>query len=686
MNQVNKYYLTLQLGVEVFIGAFPIEDNDIKLNNAYAKVTGASGEALPYFKTPISQIQPWSFEGEIANIGNLAQTNVVLNTDINSGLFNSNSNGQMLNSGDTVITTTNNSFTPNSSVGSYNVVFETTANETDDNLINNQITDNYEITENIYARDNGVVLGSFHNSGDFYRALNLFDIFEDQYLYSIDVSIGGNSNVGARLRGEVYKDDGFGGFVFVAETHSFLWYELTASDISNGSVSLEFDYANAPLLEADKTYYVGVYVDSTFLGLGVVLNMSIDAHNASYVELSQSNVYQYLSNTPMIRLNFQRCASGNLPSPTVNVFSTSSATCNNNNGSASINISPNHSVVLNGETYNIHWTGPTNGNTSVTNSGLWTTTIQNLESGNYEGFVINETLEDCIDTVFFNFTIGQTAVTQDLCVVTVDEVDATHNVIVWEKPADLSAINSFLIYREITTGNFQMIGSVLVDDLSIYEDFGANPNVTSFSYKIGVLDSCGNVSDMTNFHSTIHLLYFGNGIFTWTSYEIENASNPVASYNFYRDDNGTDVFNLIQVIPGTNTTFQDPDYATYPNARYRVDVNWIGNNECTATKANINTSRSNKKGQVIGVDGIAEELAKFVNLSPVPTNDILNVKVPATMVLHNLIVRDGLGKILSQQVITNETNTINVSHFASGVYFIQIPTEHGMVTKKFVKE
>lgn len=336
----------------------------------------------------------------------------------------------------------------------------------------------------------------------------------------------------------------------------------------------------------------------------------------------------------------------------------------------------NASVILNGNgasTYN--WGGSISDGTPFNATSTQTYTVTGIDNNN------------CENTASVTVSV-LTPPVQELCVVTVDEINANHNVILWEKPTDIGNIDSFYVYREITFGNYQIIGAVDVNDISLYEDFGANPNASAYKYKIAVLDTCGNIGDLSLYHNSIHLQYLGLGNFQWTYYQIENTANQVASYNVYRDDVADGNWQILPngVVSGSQQTFTDVDYASFPNALYRVDVNWVGNNDCTATKANINTSRSNKKGQVAGVDGIGELLSNLINLSPVPTQEILNIKVPVTMLQNNLILRDGMGKMIAQQVITDETTNINVSDLSTGVYFIQIPTEKGMVTKKFVKK
>jgi hypothetical protein len=107
----------------------------------------------------------------------------------------------------------------------------------------------------------------------------------------------------------------------------------------------------------------------------------------------------------------------------------------------------------------------------------------------------------------------------DICLVTVDTA-STHNIIIWEKQPT-SLIDSFCIYRETTSNIYTKIATIPFDSLSEYHDYDANPNTTSYRYKMSIIDTCGAESALSPFHNTIHLQNLGNGNFQWTFYQIE---------------------------------------------------------------------------------------------------------------------------------------------------------------------
>lgn len=271
-------------------------------------------------------------------------------------------------------------------------------------------------------------------------------------------------------------------------------------------------------------------------------------------------------------------------------------------------------------------------------------------------------------------------VSQNICLVTVDD-NSTHNQIVWEKN-ETPVLASYNIYREVTTGVYNLIANVHKDSLSMYDDLTADPNVTSYSYKITALDTCGNESPQSEFHNTIHLQFLGNGNLQWTLYDIENQNNPVDFYEVFRDDSSTGAWNSISnTIPGGNSTFTDVDYALFSNPSYRVDVIWtIG---CDPTRAGVNTSRSNvKNAPASGVS--VEEMNELnaIRLYPNPANTFIQItglKNNARVSFYNSI-----GQMLSDGNTSNN-EIISIEDLPNGFYTVKIESGNHVKTIKLIK-
>jgi hypothetical protein len=106
---------------------------------------------------------------------------------------------------------------------------------------------------------------------------------------------------------------------------------------------------------------------------------------------------------------------------------------------------------------------------------------------------------------------------------------------------------------------------------------------------------------------------------------------------------------------------------------------------CSSSRANINTSRSNTKGVAAPVDGIQEELAHLISLQPNPTNGIVNIKVPAELLGQSMIFTNAVGQVLSTMTIHSTNVDFDFSQMADGIYFVQVQTKEGAITKKIVK-
>lgn len=250
-----------------------------------------------------------------------------------------------------------------------------------------------------------------------------------------------------------------------------------------------------------------------------------------------------------------------------------------------------------------------------------------------------------------------------------------------------SFIDSFIIAREISLNTYQVIGSVHVDSLSIFNDSLANPNATSYNYKIAIKDTCGAVRPYGSYHKTIHLQYFGAGTLQWSSYEIEGASSPVASYNFYRDDNGTGNFQLLTSLPGSNTSYTDLDYVMNPNAAYRIEMVYANGLVCSPSQfmqhstesfSSIGYSKSYSNILSLGITSV-EEQEFNVHVYPNPTTGLVNVDLPAPK--GEIRVYDIQGKLIKQDQVTGQQMQIDLRSFSNGVYHIRIDQDGNTVNR-----
>lgn len=305
------------------------ESNDLLLDSYVFGSTGAAGIRLPYYQIPTTQVSPIEFEGRVHNIGSIAQTGTVFQAVVNGGTFTGNSTSytSLVGGIDTVQTTTN--FTPPATATPYTVNYNCDAIPTDADLSNNTGTDNFEVTDYIYARDLGTPTGGTYNSGNAYETGNLFDIYTTQTLYSIDATIATNSQGTPVIYGTLYSiDPGTGDFIYVDQSDD---YAVTADDITNGA-TITLPLMAPATLNAGESYLVvvGAYGDggATF-DLVTARSGNSEPFTSYYLDGTDMTWY-YTGNTPMVRMNFE-------PNPTVSING-SSIIVNENVGNVTLTV------------------------------------------------------------------------------------------------------------------------------------------------------------------------------------------------------------------------------------------------------------------------------------------------------------------------------------------------------------
>lgn len=315
-------------------------------------------------------------------------------------------------------------------------------------------------------------------------------------------------------------------------------------------------------------------------------------------------------------------------------------------------------------------------------NGATTCSLKNLSPGTYSlslsAVQCNSGTTTCNSAVVTIYdSVPQPS--NPICLVSVDSA-STHNIIIWDKPIS-TLIDSFYLYRETSTNVYTKIASFAFNALSEYHDYSANPNTTSYKYELKTLDKCGNLSNASAYHNTIHLQNLGNGNFQWTLYEIQRKSNPVTYYKIYRDDNNTGNFQSISsTIPGGNSTYTDVNYASYPNAQYYVDVNW--SISCTPLRA-FSTTRSNIiNGSVISGTGISEgTVNNSITIIPNPNNGIFRIETKNLQV-SKLTIYNTFGTIIYES--KNVNSEIDLSNEPKGTYFVEFQLQDKVLMQKLL--
>lgn len=193
-------------------------------------------------------------------------------------------------------------------------------------------------------------------------------------------------------------------------------------------------------------------------------------------------------------------------------------------------------------------------------SGETTRTINSSEDMVYN--VVVKDTQNCFiyDTVH---TVMQNPYANEkLCLVTVDD-ETNKNAIIWARTVN-EGTASYNLYKETNQANqYKLLTNVPFLELSVYVDTLSVPETRSERYKISCIDSCGNESEMSASHKTMHLT-INQGIdgrfnLVWENYEGFNFY----SYAIYRGS-ATDNMEVIDTVPNNITTYTDnPVNGTY---------------------------------------------------------------------------------------------------------------------------
>jgi len=303
-------------------------------------------------------------------------------------------------------------------------------------------------------------------------------------------------------------------------------------------------------------------------------------------------------------------------------------------------------------------------------NGLEGNIITVSSSGNYYVTVTNS--EGCEETSSVYVINASSVATQEICIITVDST-SQHNLIVWEKEIT-EGIDSYLIYREMGTNNYEQIGSVPYDSLSQFIDTSitVNPNVTSYRYRVSILDTCGTETNLSEYHETMHLS-INQGIsgeinLIWDEYE----GVPINYYYILRDSTFfNDQWELIDSVSSNNFIYTDYNVPTF-GASYVIEV--VPPNGCTATRSvDYSSTRSNRTTYSVGVAPTAEFTASLTIIdqgdaisffdqsinSPTSWSWVFEGGSPATSILENPtgIVYNNTGVYDVTLIVSNDFGT-----------------------------
>lgn len=263
------------------------------------------------------------------------------------------------------------------------------------------------------------------------------------------------------------------------------------------------------------------------------------------------------------------------------------------------------------------------------------------------------------------------------------------NTLVWNKEASIG-IDSYIIYRESSVINqYEKIGTVSYDSLSVFVDTQSAPNVKSSKYQISMLDKSGLESAKSGIAKNMFLtINKGNGTAPSISWEAYTGF-AIANYNVYRGTTPNSM-TLLGTTDLNTTNYYD---ATAPSGTIYYQVEVISPSLIIPTKLikglsqsvvlqgidNYSASRSNVVSVTNTLSGLNE--SNFVNFDvyPNPCNGILTINLEkAYSFNYSVSISNTLGQKLYNEKIVSDKTSLDVSQFGNkGIYIVQILDEKG---------
>ncbi|MDX9906672.1 MAG: T9SS type A sorting domain-containing protein [Bacteroidales bacterium] len=266
-----------------------------------------------------------------------------------------------------------------------------------------------------------------------------------------------------------------------------------------------------------------------------------------------------------------------------------------------------------------------------------------------------------------------------ICLVNVDSISGK-NVVIWEKTPD-EGIAGYQVFRETTTGDYEVIGTTGHDEPGMFTDNDAVPLQRSYSYALRAVDTCGNISGQCESHSTMHLS-INTGInaynLIWTPY----TGFYYPSYFIYRRQ-VPDGFQVIDSVPRSITSYSDLN----PPAGildYLIEVRNPDGCDPLAGSRGFGSVFSNVISTNVGVEDYLNAGERF-DVFPNPSQGQFTVRSKET--IQSLSVCDLTGNTLisfSNDEIKASGQVFNLQNNGPGVYLLRVTIKNRIYYSQIV--
>ncbi len=313
--------------------------------------------------------------------------------------------------------------------------------------------------------------------------------------------------------------------------------------------------------------------------------------------------------------------------------------------------------------------GSTNVATYQWSTGESTPTIMVDTTGNYWVYLVDNNGCNGRDTIEIT-TLVPTP--EEVCFVEFDTA-TWKNSINWTSnlPGNAASID---VYKEGSLNVWNFIGTVAVGTTS-FIDMNSTPQSNSNSYRIAIVDTCGNESTKSSPHTTITLISSYDPLsntygFSWSAYQ----GLTVADYFLF----GIDSNNTVTQIASVTGNIYMYNYVN-PNPGFVKYYIGFETPNCDA-KTNVIV-----KSNWVDQDPLVTAIQHFAPISfsiyPNPSHDVIH------LTLDNNDFQVEVTNILGQVVLhEHNTKVLNISSLPQGVYTISIIVDDIKSPKRFIKQ
>jgi len=318
------------------------EDNDLFKGDSYLGSWGPFNSPFIYGQVPVAQIAPISSSTLISNVGVAQQTGVKLNVDVNGTVTSSAGSDIDPNMTDSLFVT---DYTP-AGLGQYVFAYSITADQVDANPQNNTYdNDTVNVVNHVYARDNGILDGGRSNDGDGFKYGTVYDIVAVADLQAISFVAHSNTVANAEVSVVLYSIDnavtsGIGDAITpIASSDLGNPYVITQADIDGqNQINVKFENGAVTLQPGSYLVAINAVEDQASTPQFTCGAAGESAPGTSYLLDDTDGLWYYVTETPMVRMNFD---------PTLSVSDSKELTSNLNAypNPANTNVNVNFSIT-----------------------------------------------------------------------------------------------------------------------------------------------------------------------------------------------------------------------------------------------------------------------------------------------------------------------------------------------------